>query len=139
MSGGSITGCTAEYDPAAPGSHSAAGGGVYVKVESTFTMSGSAIITPSDDRNIPQKKFNDVYLEESAADHAKIHLTGVLSPQGGTAARLTFGTYSSGMQILNGDISTGDNYKRFAVTPGGSPSAKIWYIDSNGKLTQVAP
>lgn len=139
MSGGSITDCTAEYDPATPGSHSAAGGGVYVKVESTFTMSGSAVITPSKDRNIQQKKFNDVYLEESVADHAKIDLTGVLSPQGGTAARLTFGTYSSGMQVLTGNISTGENYKRFAVTPGGSPIEKIWYIDSNGKLTQFSP
>lgn len=139
MSGGGITGCTAEYNHEAGGSHSAAGGGVYVKVESTFTMSGSAIITPSNDLNIPQKKFNDVYLEESAADHAKIHLTGVLSPQGGsTAARLTFDTYSSGRQVLTGNISTGENYKRFAVTPGGSP-IRNWYIDSNGKLTQVAP
>lgn len=138
MSGGSITGCTAEYDPAAPGSHRAAGGGVYVKVESTFTMSGSAVITPSNDLNIPQKKFNDVYLEDTSANHAKIHLTGVLSPQGGTAARLTFDTYSSGRQVLTGDIITGENYKRFAVTPGESP-IQYWYVGSDGKLTQVSP
>lgn len=141
MSGGSITGCTAEYDPATSGAHSAAGGGVYVKVESTFTMSGSAVIAPSNDLNIPQKKFNDVYLEGTAANHAKIDLTGVLSPpQGGsTAARLTLGAYSSGMQVLTGDISADENYKRFAVTPGGSPIEKSWYIDSDGKLRPVSP
>ena len=36
------------------------------------------------------------------------------------------------------DITDGENYKKFTVTPGGSP-VKNWYVGSNGALTTTQP
>ena len=105
------------------------GSGVYVQNASTkFTMKGSAKIDVNS---------NDVYLEKHGGG-AKITVDSSLSPQGGKAARITVpnDSYNVSTQVLDGYITTNQNYKKFEVTPkGGTP----WYVASNGYLTLTQP
>ena len=119
---------------------SAAGGGVYVYkdmlVGGLFTMKGSTRIVPSGDN---RKGNNDIFLKKDNGD-TYITLSGELTGEK-SLGRITVPdmNYNTSTKVLDGDIANDENYKRFAVTPGGSPIEKIWYIDSNGKLTQVSP
>ena len=108
----------------------AKGGGVYV--DGTFIMSGHATVLPSTGENTDKPRENDVYLPTGA----KIDLSGILAPQGGTAARITVpdANYAVTTQVLDGSIT--DNYTKFTVTPKGTTS---WYVGSNGRLTTVKP
>ena len=82
------------------------------------------------------KDGNDVYLD----DGSKIELVGSLTPEGGTAARITVpdDKYLPTTQVLDGDITDGipQNYTKFTVTPKDTTS---WYVGSNGRLTTVKP
>ena len=93
-------------------------------------MKGSATVTPStgEDANKPGK--NDVYLP---SPHGKITIEDELTPEGGTAARITPEDYRTTQQVLGGAITTGtpQNYTKFKVTPNGSEQ---WGIDSDGCL-----
>lgn len=131
MEGGSITGCIATATTAADG------GGVYVEAGALFKMSGDAVITPSATANTTTKSFNDVYLNGSASNNAKITVDGTLNPLGGIAARITPKNYSETppVQVLTGS-TVGSNYTKFAVTPDVKEEgiAQTWTIDSAGKL-----
>ena len=118
---------------------SVAGGGMYVYKGADgageFTMQRSTRIVPSDD-NIKGK--NDIFLKNDY-DDVYIKLSGKLTgarPVG----RITVpdGSYSEGTKVLVDDITDDENYKKFTVTPGGSP-VKNWYVDSDGKLTMTQP
>lgn len=118
---------------------SVAGGGMYVYKGADgageFTMQRSTRIVPSDD-NIKGK--NDIFLKNDY-DDVYIKLSGKLTgarPVG----RITVpdGSYSEGTIVLDGNISVDENYKKFTVTPGGSP-VKNWYVGSNGALTTTQP
>ena len=121
-----VTGCEA----------SEAGGGVYVYKgggeAGEFTMQSSTRIVPSDD-NIKGK--NDIFLRDGACITLSGGLTGT-RPVG----RITVpdGSYSEGTIVLDGNITVDRNYKKFTVTPGGSPSQN-WYVGSNGALTTTQP
>ena len=131
MEGGSITGCIATATTAADG------GGVYVEAGALFKMSGGAVITPSATANTTTKSFNDVYLNGSASNNAKITVDGTLNPLGGIAARITPKNYSETppVQVLTGS-TVGSNYTKFTVTPDVKEEgiAQTWTIDSAGKL-----
>ena len=105
----------------------AKGGGVYV--DGTFIMSGHATVLPSTGENTDKPRQNDVYLD----DGSKIELVGILTPKGGTAARITVpdANYAVTTQVLDGSIT--DNYTKFTVTPNGGVT---WTIDDQGKLKQ---
>ena len=118
---------------------SVAGGGMYVYKGADgageFTMQRSTRIVPSDD-NIKGK--NDIFLKNDY-DDVYIKLSGKLTgarPVG----RITVpdGKYNPSTKVLDGDITVDDNYKKFTVTPGGSP-VKNWYVGSNGALTTTQP
>ena len=115
---------------------SVAGGGVYVykdtAVGGLFTMQRSTCIVPSGD-NV--KGNNDIFLKDSACITLSGGLTGT-RPVG----RITVpdGSYSEGTKVLVDDITDDENYKKFTVTPGGSP-VKNWYVGSNGALTTTQP
>lgn len=104
------------------------GGGVDGLNIRSFTMEGSATVTPStgEDANKPGK--NDVYLPTPLY---RITIVGELTPVGGTAARITPDDYGTTQPVLAGAITTGSNYTKFTVTPNGT---ELWKIDNNGKL-----
>ena len=112
MEGGSITDCTAEAT-------SAGGGGVYADSGAVFKMSGDAVITPSTQANTATIKYNDVYLSGTSSDNAKITLDGMLSPEGGIAARITPNSYTVGKKLLQGEdyTLTASDAGRFSITP----------------------
>ena len=116
-----------------------AGGGVYVYKDAVvggrFTMKGSSRIVPSGDN---EKGKNDIFLKKDNGE-TYITLSGKLT---GTTpvGRITVpdGNYNPSTKVLVDDITDGENYKKFTVTPGGSP-VKNWYVDSDGKLTMTQP
>ena len=118
---------------------SGAGGGVYVYkdalVGGLFTMQGSSCIVPSG--NVKGK--NDIFLKDNntPGTTSYISLNGKLT---GTRpiGRITVpdGSYSEGTKVLDGDITVGENYKKFTVTP---KSGQNWYINIAGKLTTTQP
>ena len=112
------------------GNTASSGGGVYVEDYSvTFTMSGSATITPStdSDENTPGK--NDVYL----GGGSKIKLADDFSPQA-PAGRITPDNYSLGRTVIHGSADAMRQYHTmFTVTPQTSPTQK-WQIDNTGML-----
>ena len=114
---------------------SGAGGGVYVYKDPTvgglFTMQGSSRIVPSGDN---EKGKNDIFLRDNTR-HVNLSrkLTGT-TPVGRITVPDT--NYNASTIVLDGNVH--ENYKKFRVTPGGSPSQN-WYIDSDGKLTTTQP
>ena len=112
------------------GNTASSGGGVYVEDYSvTFTMSGSATVTPSSgsDENTPGK--NDVYL----GGGSRITLTDNFTPQA-SAARITPDNYSVGRTLIHGSADAMRSYHtKFTVTPQTSP-AQEWQIDDTGML-----
>ena len=118
MTGGTISGNTA----------SGKGKGVYVSTsQRVMEMSGSAKIDTD----------NDVYLDGSASNNAKITIDGSLSPLGGIAARITVpdDKYQPTTKVLTGS-TVGTHYTKFTVTPDVKEEgiAQTWTIDSTGKL-----
>lgn len=115
---------------------SGAGGGVYVYKGADgageFTMQSSTRIVPSANN---YRGKNDIFLRDGACIKLSGGLTGT-RPVG----RITVpdGSYSEGTIVLDGNISVDENYKKFTVTPGGSP-VKNWYVGSNGALTTTQP
>ena len=109
------------------------GGGVDGLNNTSFTMKGSATVTPStgEDANKPGK--NDVYLPTPLY---RITIVGGLTPVGGTAARITPDDYGTTQPVLAGDITTGSNYTKFTVTPTNN-GTELWEIGSNGKLKRA--
>ena len=76
---------------------------------------------------------NDVYLKDSRM----INIVGALTGAKPVAC-ITPEDYTSGTQVLNGDIMEGTpqkNYKKFKVTQG-TPQL---YVGSDGKLTYTQP
>ena len=104
------------------------GGGVDGLNIRSFTMKGSATVTPSTQTNTSTVKYNDVYLPRPLY---RITIEGELTPVGGTAARITPEDYATTPPVLAGAITTGSNYTKFKVTPNGT---ELWEIDSNGCL-----
>ena len=101
----------------------AKGGGVYVKgYNAKLLMERSAIITPAADKN-------DVYLENGKM----ITVNNTLSPQGGTAARITPAAYNTATQVLTGS-KVGTEHTKFTVTPELATPPKTWLVGSDGKL-----
>ena len=100
-----------------------------------FTMKGSTRIVPSGDN---RKGNNDIFLKKDNGD-TYITLSGELTGEK-SLGRITVPdmNYNTSTKVLDGDIANDENYKKFAVTPGGSP-IQYWYVGSDGKLTQVAP
>ena len=94
-----------------------------------FTMKGSATVTPSTQTNTSTVKYNDVYLPRPLY---RITIEGELTPEGGTAARITPEDYAATPPVLAGDITTGSNYTKFKVTPPND--SEVWKIDNNGCL-----
>ena len=94
----------------------------------SFTMKGTATVTPSTGSEANEVGKNDVYLP---SPHGKITIVGELTPVGGTAARITPDQYETTHQVLGGDIAIGSNYTKFKVTPNGS---ELWEIGNNGYL-----
>ena len=77
---------------------------------------------------------NDVYLKDGTMIDIKGALTGAA-----TVARITPESYTSGTQVLDGDITLGTpqkNYKKFKVTPVSTPQL---FVGFNGKLTTTQP
>ncbi|UTC52737.1 hypothetical protein ABH09_10395 [Treponema sp. OMZ 803] len=117
-----------------------AGGGVYVYKDPTvsglFTMQGNSRIVPSGD---DVKGKNDIFLKDNntPGTTSYINLSGKLT---GTRpiGRITVpdGSYSEGTKVLDGNITVGENYKKFTVT---SKSGQNWYINTAGKLTTTTP
>ena len=113
MTGGTISGNTA----------SGHGKGVYVSTHKrVMEMSGSAKI----DIN------NDVYLNGSASNNAKVTVDGTLSNN--PAARITPQSYTENTSVLTGAV--GSNYTKFTVTPDVKEDgiAQAWIINVAGKL-----
>ena len=98
------------------------GGGVYVKGNNAkLIMEGSTTITPAADKN-------DVYLENGKM----ITVDDTLSPQGGTAARITPAAYNTTTKVLDGSkVST--EHGKFTVTPQSTPPT-TWSVGTDGKL-----
>jgi len=94
-------------------------------------MEGSATVTPSTQTNTSTVKYNDVYLPRPLY---RITIEGELTPEGGTAARITPEDYATTPPVLAGAITTGtpENYKKFIVTPPND--SELWEIDGNGCL-----
>ncbi|MBC6719020.1 right-handed parallel beta-helix repeat-containing protein [Treponema sp. Marseille-Q4130] len=119
FAGGTITGNTATRY----------GKGVYISPLSSgaFNMSGGA----KADTN------NDVYLDASGSDSAKITVNSSLTPAGGTAARITVpdANYQTTTQVLTGS-AVGSEYGKFTVTPqdSGGGNVQNWKVDSSGNL-----
>ena len=107
------------------------GGGVDGLNIRSFTMEGSATVTPSTQTNTSTVKYNDVYLPRPLY---RITIEGELTPEGGTAARITPEDYATTPPVLAGAITTGtpENYKKFIVTPPND--SELWEIDGNGCL-----
>lgn len=114
MSGGEISGNT---------SGSGVGGGVSVKADSVFQISGSACI-PAGPSNT-----NDVYLD----DGNTVQIVNTLTPPDGqkTAAIIPF-KYESEYPVLSGTI-VNLNYAKFTLIPD-SASTKNWFVNSLGEL-----
>lgn len=89
-------------------------------------MKGSATVTSKADTT--GKHENDVRLPRP---HGKVAIEGNLTPEGGTAARITPKGYETTEPVLDGAITTGLNYTKFTVTPNGSEQ---WERDSDGYL-----
>ena len=99
------------------------GGGVYVTGNNAkLIMEGSTTITPAADKN-------DVYLD----NNNMITVNDMLSPQGGTAARITPAAYNATTKVLAGNAASTE-YSKFAVTPEPSTPPKTWSVGSDGKL-----
>ncbi|MGI5097010.1 hypothetical protein IZU27_01555 [Treponema socranskii] len=119
FTGGTITGNTATRY----------GKGVYISPLSSgaFNMSGGA----KADTN------NDVYLDASGSDSAKITVNSWLTPAGGTAACITVpdANYQTTTQVLTGS-AVGSEYSKFTVTPqdSGGGNVQNWKVDSSGNL-----
>ena len=113
------------------------GGGVYVaKNESgggLFTMKGKSRITPSGD-NANGK--NDIFLSIIPGSSSFINLAEKLTGES-PVGRISLHSdgYVPYTKVLSGNINTNnsENYKRFTVTPGGSPTAD-WEVGENGHL-----
>jgi hypothetical protein len=105
MNGGSISGNTA----------SANGGGVYVNSNDAFTMSDDAAVNTN----------NQVYLNNTV-----ITLSGTLTKN--PAANIVPSNSSPGTQALSGDITAGDNYKKFWLN--GVSNENGDKIDSDGTI-----
>ena len=112
------------------GNTATSGGGVYVEDYSvTFTMSGSATVTPSTDSDKDKLGKNDVYL----GGGSKIKLADDFSPQA-PAGRITPDNYSVGRTLIHGSADAMRSYHtQFTVTPQTSP-AQEWQIDDTGML-----
>ena len=82
-------------------------------------MEGSTTITPAADKN-------DVYLENGKM----ITVDDTLSPQGGTAARITPAAYAPTTKVLDGS-KVGTEHIKFTVTPNGS---EHWIVGNSGTL-----
>ena len=126
-----ITGCEA----------ASAGGGVCISNNRAITLKGSTKITPSSGTDGNKKGKNDVFL----TPYSYIHIVGILdAPTPLARISMVDGNYlsykNSRHPVLKGSVTDGSpkNYKKFTVTPGGSPSQN-WYIDSNGELTTTQP
>nr|WP_314781897.1 hypothetical protein [uncultured Treponema sp.] len=113
------------------------GGGVYVAKNASggglFTMKGKSRITPSGD-NANGK--NDIFLSIHSGNSSFINLVEKLtgeSPVGRIS--LPSDGYGISTKVLSGNINTNnsENYKRFTVTPGGSPLVD-WEVGENGYL-----
>ena len=113
------------------------GGGVYVAKNASggglFTMKGKSRITPSGD-NANGK--NDIFLSIHSGNSSFITLAEKLSgvsPVGRIS--LPSDGYWTYTKVLSGNINTNnsENYKRFTVTPGGSPLVD-WKVGENGYL-----
>ena len=115
---------------------SGAGGGVYVYKGADgageFTMQSSTRIVPSANN---YRGKNDIFLRDGACIKLSGGLTGKRS-----VGRITVPdtNYNASTKVLHSDISVDENYKKFTVTPGGSP-VKNWYVGSNGALTTTQP
>ena len=127
-----ITGCEA----------ASAGGGVCISNNRAITLKGSTKITPSSGTDENKKGKNDVFL----TPYSYIHIDGILDAPTLPLARISIadGNYlsytNSTHPVLKGSVTDGSpkNYKKFTVTPGGSPSQN-WYVGSNGALTTTQP
>ena len=127
-----ITGCEA----------ASAGGGVCISNNRAITLKGSSKITPSSGVNEDEKGKNDVFL----TPYSYIYIDGILDAPTLPLARISIadGNYLSYTYpthpVLKGSVTDGSpkNYKKFTVTPGGSPSQN-WYVGSNGALTTSQP
>ncbi|MGP1459361.1 MAG: InlB B-repeat-containing protein [Treponema sp.] len=130
--------CTAALEDGAKviGNTASTGGGAYVQDASvTFSMSGSAVVTPSTGSDKDTQGKNDVYL----ATGAKIKLSGILNPQGGIAARISPDNYSIGRQVLTGSASAmSAHHDKFSVTPQTSP-VQEWQVNNSGALQKKTP
>ena len=113
------------------------GGGVYVVKNADyaglFTMRGKSRITPSGNNVIGE---NDIFLSIHSGDSSFITLVGKLTGES-PVGRISLYIYGYGIstKVLSGNINTNnsENYKRFTVTPGGSPTAD-WEVGENGHL-----
>ena len=96
-------------------------------------MQSSTRIVPSANND---RGKNDIFLRDGAC----ITLSGGLTGER-FVGRITVpdGNYNPSTKVLDGNITDGENYKKFTVTPEGSPPSQNWYIDSNGKLTTTRP
>lgn len=127
-----ITGCEA----------ASAGGGVCISNNRAITLKGSTKITPSSGTDENKKGENDVFL----TPYSYIYIDGILDAPTLPLARISIadGNYLSYTYpthpVLKGSVTDGSpkNYKKFTVTPGGSPSQN-WYVGSNGALTTTQP
>ena len=95
-------------------------------------MQGSSRIVPSGDNG---KGNNDIFLKDGACITLSGGLTGA-RPVGRITVPDT--NYNASTTVIHSDITVGENYKKFTVTPGGSPSQN-WYVGSNGALTTTQP
>ncbi|QUY18635.1 hypothetical protein GWP40_10235 [Treponema vincentii] len=126
-----ITGCEA----------TSSGGGVCISTNRAITLKGSTKITPSSGMDEDEKGKNDVFL----TPYSYIYIDGILdAPTPLARISMEDANYLSytnpNHPVLKGNITGGtpENYKKFTVTPGGSP-VKNWYIDSDGELTTTQP
>lgn len=110
------------------GNEAKEGGAVYNN--GTFTMSGSAEITPSTGGDEHTKGKNDVYLNNSTV----INVNNTLTAGENQAARITVpkSKYNTSTQVLTGN--TNDNANKFKVTKKGTQN---WYVDNDGKLKEL--
>ena len=126
-----ITGCEA----------TSSGGGVCISTNRAITLKGSTKITPSSGTDENKKGKNDVFL----TPYSYIYIEGILgAPTPLARISIADGNYQSykspSHPVLKGSVTDGSpkNYKKFTVTPEGSPSQN-WYVGSNGALTPTPP
>ena len=120
-----LTGSVQVIGNKAPGD--AEGAGVYVHGGSTLQMQGSAQVHTN----------NDVFLQEHSGNAAKIKVTGALTSQGGTAARITVADnqYNTGRKVLDGTSTLlNSQHGKFSVTP---KSGEYWIVKNDGYLTNT--